>query len=139
MPIGGHVHPNAKAFGCILEWKNDQKKEKKKKNSDTINSTIPERKPCCTFKVWNPSKVDSLMMSMNHLLQNINNSKKPKCIFKLLYLKLCKYNTKLKVVCNSENDTKKGHGLGSTKWKGCLSFLIIFCKNIMCKLIQFRL
>lgn len=48
--IGGQIPP-VSIEGVKLLWKKAQKKEKKKKTSETINSTIPIRKPLVTFIV----------------------------------------------------------------------------------------
>ena len=47
MPAGGHKLPTS-IVGVKLLWKNAQKKDKKKKTSDTINNAIPQRNPNST-------------------------------------------------------------------------------------------
>ena len=66
IPLGGHIQPNATA-GANEQWKNAQKKLKKNIISETINKHIPNLIPCCTLKVWCPSKVASTIISENHL------------------------------------------------------------------------
>jgi hypothetical protein len=50
IPAGGHIAPNS-VVGERLLWKKAQKKEIKKKISETINKIIPHRKPRVTGKV----------------------------------------------------------------------------------------
>jgi hypothetical protein len=47
MPVGGQIAPSSTA-GDKLLWKKAQKKETKKKISDTMNRIIPHRKPNVT-------------------------------------------------------------------------------------------
>lgn len=51
IPTGGHCPPSS-GVGARLEWKNAQKKPRKKKASDVMNRTIPYRKPFWTRGVW---------------------------------------------------------------------------------------
>jgi hypothetical protein len=48
VPIGGHTPPISK-LGASLLWKKVQKKEKKKRTSEAIKSSIPIRRPATTF------------------------------------------------------------------------------------------
>lgn len=41
-------------LGASLEWKKAQKKDKKKKISETIKSPIPQRKPSSTIEECSP-------------------------------------------------------------------------------------
>lgn len=65
IPIGGQEAPNSIA-GDNLLWKKAQKKETKKKISETINKIIPHRNPKVTGWVCNPWKVPSREMSRHH-------------------------------------------------------------------------
>lgn len=47
IPVGGHSAPNS-GVGTRLTWYRVQKKPRKKKTSDTINSIIPYRMFFCT-------------------------------------------------------------------------------------------
>ena len=53
IPTGGHTAPTS-ILGLNDEWKNAQKKDKKKKISEPMNSNIPNRKPLSTFEVCFP-------------------------------------------------------------------------------------
>ena len=64
-PTGGHVAPSSEE-GARLLWKKAQKKEKKKKISETINKIIPQRSPNSTIFEWSPWKVLSLEISFHH-------------------------------------------------------------------------
>lgn len=65
MPVGGHWPPSS-GVGTRLEWKNAQKKPKKKNASDVMKRIIPYRKPFCTVGVWWPWNVLSRTMSRHH-------------------------------------------------------------------------
>jgi len=58
MPTGGQIQPSS-WVGVSLEWKNVQKKEKKKQTSLRMNNIIPMRRPCCTGDVCFPIIVAS--------------------------------------------------------------------------------
>jgi len=53
IPAGGQFNPISME-GARLLWKNPQKKDKKKKISDTINKIIPILSPVYTIKVCKP-------------------------------------------------------------------------------------
>lgn len=53
IPVGGQIRPNS-SVGESLEWKNPQKKDKKKNTSEVINRIIPHFIPIRTFLVCNP-------------------------------------------------------------------------------------
>jgi hypothetical protein len=53
IPAGGHTLPIS-GVGARLLWKNAQKKDRKNNTSDTINNTIPHRRPVTTIEVWSP-------------------------------------------------------------------------------------
>jgi hypothetical protein len=57
--------PNS-IVGERLLWKKAQKKEIKKKISETINKIIPHRRPKVTTWVWRPWKVPSRVTSRHH-------------------------------------------------------------------------
>jgi len=65
IPMGGQIPPNS-TTGAKLLWKKAQKKERKKKISDTINKIIPQRRPSSTMFKCNPWAVPSLEMSRHH-------------------------------------------------------------------------
>ena len=69
-PLGGHITPIS-IEGDKLLWKKAQKKEKKNKTSDTINSIKPIFRPLTVATVWKPKNVLSLTTSFNH--KNITN------------------------------------------------------------------
>lgn len=122
---GGHMPPSA-GLGLKLEWKKAQKKPKKNITSDNMNNTTPNFNPFWTALVCWPSKVLSRTISRhqtnitNNIIKNPNLHKnKPPtypCIVKALP----------KVNIQAENAAVIGHGLGSTKWKGCPVFVKIF-------------
>jgi hypothetical protein len=66
IPWGGHEQPKP-IEGDSTQWKKAQKKLKKNIISETINKIIPSFIPNCTLIVWCPSKVASVIMSVNHL------------------------------------------------------------------------
>lgn len=65
IPRGGQQRPNS-IVEDKLEWKKAQKKEIKKKISDTINKIIPNFKPTRTFFVCSPWNVLSRATSRHH-------------------------------------------------------------------------
>ena len=65
IPVGGHCPPSS-GVGARLEWKNAQKKPRKKNASDVMNRIIPYRSPFWTVGVWWPWKVLSRTMSRHH-------------------------------------------------------------------------
>lgn len=76
IPIGGHTPPKSIA-GANLLWKKAQKKEIKKKISETINRINPIRNPNSTTLVWRPLKVLSLAIFFHHIADTKINKKKP--------------------------------------------------------------
>jgi hypothetical protein len=64
-PEGGQTLPKSIA-GERLLWKKAQKKDKKKKTSETINKIIPQRRPNSTMLEWRPCAAPSLEMSRHH-------------------------------------------------------------------------
>ena len=65
IPGGGHIPPIS-TVGDNLLWKKAQKKERKKKTSETINKIIPHRKPSSTTAEWSPWAAPSLATSRHH-------------------------------------------------------------------------
>ena len=63
--VGGHIAPIS-ILGAKLLWKKAQKKETKKKISDTINKIIPQRSPLVTKIVCLPWYVPSRQISRHH-------------------------------------------------------------------------
>ncbi len=114
IPCGGHVAPI-----CIeeikLEWKNAREKPKKNIISDVINKTIPKRRPFTTLFVWLPSKVDSVITSVNQRYKQNRKKPKERWIFNIPASRhKCIYTTILEVNAKSEKDVNNGHGLGVT-------------------------
>lgn len=79
IPVGGQVFPT-KTSGDSLEWKKAQKKDKKKNTSDTINKTIPQRKPTSTWLECSPCNAPSWEMSRHHCTITNKIIVKPKYI-----------------------------------------------------------
>lgn len=77
-PLGGQIQPIETA-GDRLEWKKAQKKPKKNIISEKINKTTPYLKPCCTLRVWCPSKVASVTISVNQRYKAKPKLNIPKC------------------------------------------------------------
>ena len=63
--VGGHIAPIS-ILGDKLLWKKAQKKERKKKISETINKIIPHRSPLTTKIVCLPWRVPSRQTSRHH-------------------------------------------------------------------------
>jgi len=119
IPAGGHWAPNS-TLGANLEWKNAQKKDRKKNTSDVINSIIPQRKPFTTISVCNPWKDLSREISRHQvnaviiIIVNLTSIK----------FKLTKWNhfaiPTVKPRANTE--TIMGQGDSSVRWKGWHKF-----------------
>ena len=105
--------------GAKLLWKNAQKKAKKKNTSDIIKNITPYLKPFCTIPVWCPSNVDSRIISRHQTNIIINNIKNPKHKINPPWVYACIYNTPPVTQEKAEKEATNGHGLGSTRWKGC--------------------
>lgn len=58
IPVGGQHLPNS-TVGAKLLWKKAQKKERKKKISETMNKIIPQRNPSSTIEECKPWKAPS--------------------------------------------------------------------------------
>jgi len=84
IPIGGQFIPNS-ILGDRLLWKKLQKKETKKKISETINKIIPHFNPLITQIVWRPWKVPSREISRHHWYIVNNVIIKPKINKFILY------------------------------------------------------
>jgi hypothetical protein len=67
--------------------------------------------------VWCPSKVDSLITSLHHIIINKITKNKPKNIIKLPPKNPWKHITDPFIIIKAAIAVKKGQGLGSTKWK----------------------
>jgi len=65
IPSGGQDLPISIA-GARLLWKKAQKKERKKKISETINKIIPQRRPNSTMAECSPWKAPSYEISRHH-------------------------------------------------------------------------
>ena len=77
IPAGGHWVPIS-TEGANLAWKNAQKKDRKKKTSDTINKIIPHRKLVITLLLCKPCKVPSRAISRHHWYDETKMINKPK-------------------------------------------------------------
>lgn len=77
IPVGGHCPPSS-GVGTRLEWKNAQKKPRKKNASDVMKRIIPYRKPFWTVGVWCPWNVPSRTMSRHHWSITRLMDKRPK-------------------------------------------------------------
>lgn len=115
IPVGGHIDPNS-TLGLNLEWKKDQKKERKKKISLTINKIIPTINPDKTRLLWYPWNVPSRITSRHHTIVNV-------------HIKIKDINTKSTslhiniftnpiIIFKALKPTNKGHGDTLTKWNG---------------------
>lgn len=124
IPLQGHFCP-IKISGDNEEWKNAQKKDKKKKTSDVINNIIPIFNPFKTSLVCRLSNVDSRTTSRHQIAEIIIiiiKLKKNIHLFKLWLNILAVKNTILK----SWKDARIGQGLGETRWNGVRIFIVIF-------------
>lgn len=121
---GGQTPP-INIEGDKLKWKNAQKNEKKNITSEVINNAIANNIFCCTLKVWWPSKVASVTISENHKYRLKDNKIKLNIRWNPPFTKKWKYDTILKVKDNADTAVNNGQGLGSTKWKGCCSWVLI--------------
>jgi len=75
IPKGGHIE-KIEIAGEILKWKNDQKKKKKNKISDTMKNNIPFRKLFKSTLVWKPERA-SLITDENQEYNAIDIKIKP--------------------------------------------------------------
>jgi hypothetical protein len=73
MPEGGQRPPKS-TLGESLLWKKAQKNLKKKKTSEIINNSIPQRKPNSTIALWNPWALPSRDTSRHHWYITINKT-----------------------------------------------------------------
>lgn len=113
IPVGGQCPPSS-GVGTRLEWKNAQKKPRKKKASDVMNKIIPYRRPFWTGGVWWPWNVLSRTMSRHHWIIIKIMESRPR-------LKSCRelwWNHMInpEVVSRAAAAPKMGQGLGSTMW-----------------------
>ena len=115
IPTGGQTMPIS-AVGAKEEWKNAQKKEKKKSTSLTIKRSIPIFRPSTTKEVWCPWKADSRDTSRHHIvaIKAIKATVRKKGVNSFLLITLISA-TGIDIMVNPLN---KGQGEYSTKWKG---------------------
>ena len=136
-PLGGHIEPIS-IEGDKLLWKKAQKKAKKNKISDTINKIVPKRRPIWTIPVWWPSYVASRTRSRHHKNMVEKSKRKPLIKIKLAPLYACIYITNPITQQKTAREAKKGQGLGSTRWNGCLwTDFETFTKDIIFDLKEF--
>ena len=76
MPLGGQTEPIS-ITGANAAAKKAQKKAKKNIISETMNNSIPQRKPNWTIPVWWPSKVDSRTISRHQRKKQIKTQINP--------------------------------------------------------------
>lgn len=137
-PKGGHNTPSS-IFGLSLLWKKAQKKEKKNKISEVINKIIPHRRPFITKFVWNPWKELSRDTSRHHWAQQITSVK---VLTNIIWLFVEFIQNVVAVSIDIvEKLTKRGHGLGKTKWNGWCWFAIGYKKaftNVIFKVSGFN-
>lgn len=111
IPVGGQTLPNS-SVGCNEEWKNAQKKAKKKNTSELIKRSIPSRIPFSTFSVCLPWKVASRVTSRHHWI--IVSRIKPNPTYIKLLSNLCIQAAKPVTINNDPTAPVKGQGLKST-------------------------
>ena len=89
-------------------------------NSDTRNRVIPYLKPLWTSDVWNPWKVASITISLNHIPITTQIWTKKR---KAVYGDPSSWKTTNKDKTNSKTlkDVNIGQGDGLTKWNPCNS------------------
>ena len=116
IPVGGHETPIS-TVGASLLWKNAQKKAKKKQTSDVMNNIIPYRKPLITTRVWCPWNVASRTTSRHHLIAVTVVASIP--IMNKVIVPKWNHTTKPEVIMRAPKAAVSGHGLWSTRWKGC--------------------
>lgn len=114
---GGQVAPTS-TVGLNDEWKNDQKKAKKRQTSLIINSNIPNRNPFSTLSVCFPWKVASRLTSRHHWHIVNRTTNIPKYTMRVSYLCITPVNP-----ANMNRPPEApviGQGLTSTIWNGWL-------------------
>jgi len=113
IPKGGQRAPTS-TVGVSLLWKKAQKKETKKKISETINRAIPHRSPSSVIEVWSPWRHPSRAISRHHWTitkAKIINPKK-KRIIELAW----NQNSIPEVIKNPPKALTRGQGDSSTIW-----------------------
>jgi len=115
IPSNGHSDPKT-IEGHNEEWKKAQKKPKKSITSEEINKRKPKIKPRRTIKVWWPTKLASSETSLNQLNAQIKRANKPNKLTSPPNSIRCMKKAKPETNKKTEEPTKKGHGLGLTKW-----------------------
>ena len=73
IPFGGQIYPIPIDI-AKQECNKAQKNATKNQNSETMNNTMLVCIFFCTFLVWKPSNVDSIIISVNHLLIKIKKN-----------------------------------------------------------------
>jgi len=115
IPIGGQADPSS-TLGDNLAWKKAQKNERKKKTSEVINKSIPQRNPVTTIFVCNPCNVPSREISRHQkkaTVVRLNNlSKRRPNLVVWNHVARPAVSPSLKTADN------KGQGDSSTRWKG---------------------
>lgn len=111
--VGGQILPIS-GVGDNLEWKKDQKNDKKKKISDVIKRSIPTFNPNVTFIVWFPWNVLSREISRHHKAETKNTIDILKIIIICLVLINIKINPLKRAI--ALNEDKIGQGLILTIW-----------------------
>ena len=85
IPVGGQADPTS-TLGLNEAWKNAQKNARKKKTSEEINRTIPNRIPLSTLRVCLPWNVASRVTSRHHCSIVAKMRRKPRPMSRWSYL-----------------------------------------------------
>jgi hypothetical protein len=83
--FGGQADPISTA-AFKLQWRNPQKNELKNMTSERIKRIKANLIPFCTFTVWCPSYVLSIITSINHLVKKKQKNTRDNTMYKLLFL-----------------------------------------------------
>lgn len=126
IPTGGQQHPNS-GDGASLLWKNAQKNAKKKQTSDTMNRIIPYRRPVVTYVLCAPWKVPSRITSRHHWIIERIITTSPAIMHVVVWM----WNHEVNPIVNIIAPTAdvRGHGLTSTRWKGCRGIVRFFIET----------
>jgi len=138
IPAGGHLEPSS-TLGANLEWKNAQKKDKKKKTSEVINKIIPHRSPDTTTWVWEPWNApsrDTSRHQVNAVTVNKTNLKS------INVISLTWNHLESPVVSPiAKIDARIGQGDSSQRWNGCIiwfdiKFFYLLLYSFLFRIIQ---
>lgn len=96
-----------------------QKIEMKKKISLIMNNATPRLRPFCTANVWFPNNVPSATTSRNHRIIELRVVMNPIATRIPPLANPLKYIAAAIVKISNENEVRRGHGEGVTRWNGC--------------------